>query len=99
MPLCEIVDRLFVMFGKLSTINDFKCALLSEKFREDWFNFFATGNFEYADSSTSNDSHNHLLLEEDQEIIKDTYTAENGGNKYIEVIPVHDDDNDITPST
>ncbi|KAJ8934446.1 hypothetical protein NQ314_013320, partial [Rhamnusium bicolor] len=45
----------------------------------------ASGNFEYADSSASNDSHNNLTIEEDdQDIIKDTYSAENGANKYIE---------------
>ncbi|KAJ8937570.1 hypothetical protein NQ318_023100 [Aromia moschata] len=59
----------------------------------------ASGNFEYPDNSSSIDSHNHFTLEEDeQDIIKDTYSPENGANKYIEVIPVHDDDNDVTPS-
>ncbi|KAJ8924394.1 hypothetical protein NQ315_007190 [Exocentrus adspersus] len=57
----------------------------------------ASGNFEYADSSTSIDSQNHIA--EERDIIKTTYRTENGANKYIEVIPVHDDDNDLTPST
>ncbi|VEN36806.1 unnamed protein product [Callosobruchus maculatus] len=59
------------------------------------------GNIEYPDSCASNDSRYNLTLEEDdQEAMKDSYSSDNGdSNKYIQVIPVHDDDNDHTPST
>ncbi|KAG5881753.1 hypothetical protein JTB14_029081 [Gonioctena quinquepunctata] len=60
----------------------------------------ASGNFEYGDSCVSSDSHyNSTLEEDDQETLKDSLSPENGGNKYIEVIPVHDDDVEYTPST
>jgi protein kinase D len=51
-------------------------------------------NYDYAESSASNDSqYNMTLVEDDHEAEK-----LNGANKYIEVIPVHDDDNDSIPS-
>nr|XP_023021930.1 serine/threonine-protein kinase D3 [Leptinotarsa decemlineata]XP_023021931.1 serine/threonine-protein kinase D3 [Leptinotarsa decemlineata] len=60
----------------------------------------ASGNFEYVDSCVSSDSHyNSTLEEDDQETLKDSLSSENGNNKYIEVIPVRDDDADFTPST
>ncbi|KAJ3637695.1 hypothetical protein MTP99_001133 [Tenebrio molitor] len=52
-------------------------------------------NYDYAESSASNDSqYNMTLVEDDHEAEK-----LNGANKYIEVIPVHDDDNDSIPSS
>ncbi|XP_019880244.1 serine/threonine-protein kinase D3 isoform X2 [Aethina tumida] len=61
----------------------------------------SSGNYEYAESSASNDSHYNLNIaedEQDQDSDKATFANENGANKYIEVIPVHDDDNELTPS-
>ncbi|XP_044264350.1 serine/threonine-protein kinase D3 isoform X2 [Tribolium madens] len=52
-------------------------------------------NYDYADSSASNDSQCHLTLVEDENEDEKL----NGANKYIEVIPVHDDDNDSIPSS
>lgn len=56
------------------------------------------GTAEYPESCASNDSQYNLHLEDDQDIIKERIIPENGDNKLIEVIPVHDDDNDLTPS-
>ncbi|ENN72969.1 hypothetical protein YQE_10400, partial [Dendroctonus ponderosae] len=57
------------------------------------------GQFDYAESSGS-DSQTNLTLAEDDESEKNScYGQENGSTKYIEVIPVHDDDNDYSPST
>ncbi|XP_063918524.1 serine/threonine-protein kinase D3 isoform X4 [Zophobas morio] len=53
-----------------------------------------SGNFEYAESSASNDSQYNMTLTEDEHENEKL----NGANKYIEVIPVHDDDNDSIPS-
>lgn len=52
---------------------------------------------EYPESCASNDSQYNLNLE-DEDQVKGRLIPENGDNKLIEVIPVHDDDNDITPS-
>ncbi|KAJ3649021.1 hypothetical protein Zmor_020783 [Zophobas morio] len=54
-----------------------------------------SGNFEYAESSASNDSQYNMTLTEDEHENEKL----NGANKYIEVIPVHDDDNDSIPSS
>ncbi|CAH1099455.1 unnamed protein product [Psylliodes chrysocephalus] len=63
----------------------------------------ASGNFEHSGSCVSIDSHFNSTLEEDNETTKDSgivSNSEDGSNKYIEVIPVHDDDdNDLTPSS
>ncbi|CAG9764072.1 unnamed protein product [Ceutorhynchus assimilis] len=54
-------------------------------------------HFEYAESSCS-DSQTNLTLADDEDK-SSCYSQENGSNKFIEVIPVHDDDNDYSPST
>lgn len=51
-------------------------------------------NYEYPESSASNDSQYNMTLAEDENESEKL----NGANKYIEVIPVHDDDNDSIPS-
>lgn len=66
------------------------------------------GQFDYAESSGS-DSQTNLAMADDELSDLDKsgcYTnhnhqennATNNNNKYIEVIPVHDDDNDYSPS-
>lgn len=57
----------------------------------------SSGTLEYPESCTSNDSQYNLNLEDDQYLMKERLTPEND-NKLIEVIPVHDDDNDLTRS-
>lgn len=54
-----------------------------------------SGN-DYAESSISSDSYCNLVINE-EEPDKSPQPQENGA-AYIEVIPVHDDDNDSTPS-
>ncbi|KAF7272052.1 hypothetical protein GWI33_015138 [Rhynchophorus ferrugineus] len=56
-------------------------------------------HFEYAESSGSESQSSNLALGEDDVDQEKGYGQENGNNKYIEVIPVHDDDNDYSPST
>ncbi|XP_066143838.1 serine/threonine-protein kinase D3 isoform X1 [Euwallacea fornicatus] len=58
----------------------------------------SSGQFEYAESSGS-DSQTNLVLTEDESDSCRHNNHENGGPKYIEVIPVHDDDNDYSPSS
>lgn len=50
-------------------------------------------NFDAESSASSDSQYNFTLVEVDSESEK-----VNGANKYIEVIPVHDDDNDSNPS-
>ncbi|XP_060536785.1 serine/threonine-protein kinase D3 isoform X2 [Cylas formicarius] len=56
-------------------------------------------NFEYAECVEIESSCSATLVEEESESDRSTYPSENGANKFIEVIPVHDDDNDYTSST
>lgn len=61
------------------------------------FDFFVLLGNEYAESNASGDSYCNLIInEEETESNKSQDTQENGA-AYIEVIPVHDDDNDLTP--
>lgn len=60
------------------------------------FDFF-TGN-DYAESSASGDSHYNMIINEDENESDKPSPPQENGAKYIEVIPVHDDDNDFTPS-
>lgn len=58
----------------------------------------SAGTLEYPESCTSNDSQYNINSEDDQDSMKDRLIPENGDSELIEVIPVHDDDNDLTPS-
>lgn len=52
---------------------------------------------DYADSNASSESYCNLVINEEERESKSSQTQENGA-AYIDVIPVHDDDNDLTPS-
>lgn len=54
-----------------------------------------TGN-EYPESNASSDSYCNLIINEEEPENRTSEMQENGA-AYIEVIPVHDDDNDLTP--
>lgn len=56
------------------------------------------GISDYPESCASNDSQYNLNIDDDAPLIKEGLIPENSDNKLIEVIPVHDDDNDLTPS-
>ncbi|XP_018321505.1 serine/threonine-protein kinase D3 [Agrilus planipennis] len=62
-----------------------------------------SGNFDYAESSASSDSHVNTLAEEDSDTEKFTpvphHYSNGAATTYIDVIPVHDDDNDSNPSS
>ncbi|KAL1501781.1 hypothetical protein ABEB36_007046 [Hypothenemus hampei] len=61
--------------------------------------------YDYAESSGSDSQTNLTIVEDDHELLvpekNNCYNQDGNGSakKYIEVIPVHDDDNDYTPST
>ncbi|CAH1164122.1 unnamed protein product [Phaedon cochleariae] len=59
----------------------------------------ASGNFEYIDSCMNNDHLHSTLVEEESDAVKDSSSSSENGDKFIEVMPVHDDDLDITPSS
>lgn len=54
------------------------------------------GTLEYPESCASNDS--QYNVDDDHYLVKDRFIPENGDNKLTDVIPVHDDDNDLTTS-
>ncbi|XP_057667388.1 serine/threonine-protein kinase D3 [Diorhabda carinulata] len=59
-----------------------------------------SGGLENASNCASIDKHLNSALEEDTNTAKESSNTDNDSNKYIEVIPVHDDDdNDLTPSS
>lgn len=60
--------------------------------------FIPLGN-DYSENSASGGSQYSIVINEDDSETGNLLPVQENGGKYIEVIPVHDDDNDLVPSS